>query len=85
MEFLELLLASADACGCFMQVLAAVLDVSAGVRGYQVGKRFKQRRDALKHGDDAPPKPLIWPLVILVFVAVLCTGLALFALFRPAR
>ncbi|GEM_PF-7086948 len=85
MEILELLFASADACGCFVQVLAAVLDVSAGVRGYQVGKQLKQRRAACAHGEEPSPKPLVWPFVVLVFAAVFCTGLALFALFRPIR
>ena len=77
MEILELLFASADACGCFVQVLAALVDLSAGVTGYRVGKKVKERRQAAARGDELPKKPSIWPLVVLVFAAVFVTGFAL--------
>ena len=83
MEILELLFAAGDACGCFVQILAAIFDVSAGVRGYQVGKQIKKRKQAEAHGDELPKKPAIWPLALLVFAAVFFTGLALLAFFRP--
>lgn len=83
MEIFEVLLAGGEACGCFVQILAAVFDVSAGVRGYQVGKQIKKRKQAAAQGDELPKKPAIWPLALLVLAAVFFTGLALMALFRP--
>ena len=84
MEILELLFASADACGCFVQILAAVMDISAGVHGYQVGKKIKERRQAQAHGEPVPNKPTLWPLIVLVFGAVFVTGLAVMSLMiRP--
>lgn len=84
MEILELLFASGEACGCFIQVLAAIVDVSAGVQTYRVGKKLSERNQARQAGaEDLPPRPTVWPLVLLVFTAVFLTGLALFALFRP--
>lgn len=77
MEIFELLFASADACGCFVQILAAVLDLSAGVGGYRVRQNVKKRRQAVMRGEEVPPRPPLWPFVVLVFGAVFATGLAL--------
>jgi hypothetical protein len=85
MEILEVLLASADACGCFVQILAAIFDVSAGVHGYQVGKKVKERKAAAARGDELPRKPAIWPLLLLVLAGVFFTGLALMVLFRSRQ
>ena len=85
MEILELLFASGEACGCFVQVLAALIDIGAGMQGYQVGKKIKARRQAQAHGDPVPNKPLLWPFLLLAFFAVCLTGLAVASLVMRPR
>ena len=78
MEFLELLIASAEGCGCFLEVAAALFDLGAGVGTYKVGKKVKERREAIAHGEEPPRKPAVWPLVLVILGAVFLTGLVLF-------
>jgi hypothetical protein len=82
MEIIELLLASAEGCGCFLEVAAFLMDIFTGVRGYQVGRKVKERREAIAHGEEPPKKPALWPLVLLVLGSVALTGLVLFKWLR---
>ena len=63
MEFLELLLASPEFCGCMIEVGAVLIDVWAGVAGYRY---VKSRRM------DVQPRYTGWTLTLVLF-AVLVT------------
>ena len=85
MEILEALFASAEACGCFLELVALIVDGTAAYSGVQTTQKRRTYKAKKARGEPVPEKPPTYrPFLILGFLALLLTALVIYLRFlRP--